>query len=275
MPTVTLPSATLHYDVSGQGDPTVLIHGSLVDGSTWNSVRPGLEQALLTLAYDRRGHGESVGPSRTNAVRDDAKDLAGLLETIDLFPVHLIAHSYGGAVALRLATDRPEMVRSLALHEPPFIGLLEEDPATAPEAERLWGTLDEIRRLAHAGAREAAVRSIVESLSTEDDPWSAVGPEARRSLGAYLGRWEEEMGDPDATRPSPAVLADLLIPVLLTTGEKSPPFLHRIVDRMSLDLRNATVRKMVGVGHVPHVSDPDLFVALIYGFLVERNVPVT
>ncbi|HTT46077.1 MAG TPA: alpha/beta hydrolase [Thermoplasmata archaeon] len=275
MPTVTLPNATLHYDVSGQGDPTVLIHGSLVDGQTWNAVRPGLEQALLTLTYDRRGHGESVGPPRTHAVRDDAQDLAGLLETIDLFPVHLVAHSYGGAVALRLATDRPEMVRSLALHEPPFIGLLEEDPATVPEAERLWASLEDIRRLARDGAREAAVRSIVESLTTEDDPWSRLSPEVRRTLSAHLGRWEEEMGDPEASRPSPEILADLLIPVLLTSGERSPPFLRRIVERMSTHLRNATVREIAGAGHVPHVSDPDLFVAFIYGFLVERNVPVT
>src|SRR5208282_5850182 len=126
------------YDVSGQGDPTVLVHGSLVDRTSWRGVRRGLAQSLTVLAYDRRGHGESTGPVRIHPVRDDASDLAELLESIDLYPAHVIAHSYGGAVALRLAFERPEMVRSLLLHEPPFVGLLEDDPATAPEAERLW-----------------------------------------------------------------------------------------------------------------------------------------
>ena len=87
-----------------------------------------------------------TGPVRTHPARDDAGDLAQLLESLDLYPVHVVAHSYGGAVALRLALDRSEMVRSLALHEPPFVGLLEEDPATAPEAERLWAGTSRSRR---------------------------------------------------------------------------------------------------------------------------------
>jgi len=275
MPTFTLPEATLHYDVSGQGDPTVLIHGSLVDRRTWERVRPSLEQSLLTLVYDRRGHGESSGAPRTRPVRDDAMDLAGLLEGIDLFPVHLIAHSYASAVAIRLAVERPAMVRSLSLHEPPFIGLLEGDPATAPEAERLWSTMNGIHALVRAGEATAAVRSIVESLSTEDGAWDRLGPSVQRSLARNIDRWAEELSDPEATRPDTAELGELLIPVLLTTGERSPPYLHRIVARLGDQLKNVTTRTLPGTGHLPHLSDPNLFVALLYGFLVERNVPVT
>jgi len=275
MPTVQVERSTLHYDVSGAGDPTVLIHGSLVDRHAWDKVRPGLEQALLTLAYDRRGHGESTGPPRAHAVREDAQDLAGLLETIDLYPVHLIAHSYAGAVALRLATDRPEMVRSLALHEPPFIGLLQEDPATAPEAERLWSSIEEIRRLAKTRGPTEAARAVVELLSTEEGAWERMGSPVQHALSRNIARWDEEMSDPEATRLSAGELSELLIPVMVTTGERSPPFLHRIVDRLAGQLRNATVRSLPGAGHAPHLTDPDLFVALIYGFLVERNVPST
>ena len=275
MPIVHLANASIRYDVLGRGDPTVMIPGSLADRSSWERVRAGLAPSLRILVYDRRGYGESTGPLRTHPVEDDAADLAQLLEEVDLFPVHVVAHSYGVAVALRLTADRPEMVRSLDLHEPPFIRLLEDDLATAPEAERLWADAKAMQTLVRAGDVEAAARQLADALSVEGGTWDRLRPEVRGRVLGYMPRWAEELDDPEATRPDTGVLADLLIPVLLTTGERSPPFMHRIVDRLAEHLRNATVRTLPGVGHVPHLSDPDLFIATVQSFLVERNVPRT
>jgi len=275
MPTANLRNAQIRYDLSGAGDPTVMVHGSLVDRGSWDAVRPGLTQSLTVLTYDRRGHGESVGAVRTRPVRDDSGDLAELLEALDLFPVHVIAHSYGGAVAFRLAADRPEMVRSIALHEPPFIGLLDEDPADALEGERVRAGTEAIRDLVRSGQRERAAREIVGAFSVEEGAWERLRPEVQRGLLRHVDRWAEELGDPEATRPDGALFAELLIPTLLTAGERSPAFVRRITDRLAGRLRNATLRTLPGVSHVPHLSNPDQFIALIHGFLVERNVPST
>ena len=275
MPSAKLTNSQIRYDLAGEGDPTVLIHGSLVDRTSWETVRTRLAQSLAVLVYDRRGHGESTGPVRTHPVHDDASDLAQLLESLDFYPVHLIAHSYGGAVALRLAVDRPEMVRSLVLHEPPFVGLLEEDPATVPEAERLWAGTREILSLVSAGRRVEAATEIVNAFSVEEGAWDRLRPEVQRALIRHVDRWAEELRDPEATHVNRAVLGELLVPVLVTSGERSPPFLGRIASRLAENLRNATLRTLPGVGHVPHLSDPDQFIALVHGFLVERNVPST
>jgi pimeloyl-ACP methyl ester carboxylesterase len=275
MPSATLANSTIRYDLEGAGDPTVLVHGSLVDRTSWDAVRSRLAQSLAVLAYDRRGHGESTGALRTHPVHDDAEDLAGLLESLDFYPVHLVAHSYGGAVALRLAVDRPEMVRSVVVHEPPYLGLLEDDPATAPEAERLWAGTRAIQALVHDGRLEAAAREIVNAFSVEPGAWDRLRPEVQRAFIGHVGRWGEELRDPEATHPNRAALADLLIPVLVTTGERSPPFLGRIARRLTENLRNPTYRTLPGVGHVPQRSDPDQFIALVHSFLVERNVPST
>ncbi len=275
MSSATLANAQIRYELAGEGDPTVLIHGSLVDRTSWDAVRTRLAQSLTVLVYDRRGHGESTGPVRTHPARDDAGDLAQLLESLDLYPVHVVAHSYGGAVALRLALDRSEMVRSLALHEPPFVGLLEEDPATAPEAERLWAGTKQIQALVSAGHPDAAAREIVNAFSVEGGAWERLRPEVQGGLIRHVDRWAEELRDPEATHVDLPAVAELLIPVLVTTGERSPPFLGRIASRLAENLRNATFRTLPGVGHVPHLSDPDQFIALVHGFLVERNVPST
>ena len=266
----------LYYEKQGTlGDPAVLIHGSLVDHHTWDSVVPLFGQGLEILTYDRRGHGESTGPVRTRPVRDDAGDLAALLESLDLFPVHLVAHSYAGAVALRFAIDRPEMVRSLSLHEPPFVALLALDPATAPEADRLLAEVRSIQARVRSGDSEGAVRAIVDSFSGTEGTWERLSPRTRSIFQSLAPRWSEELDDPEAIRPDLEALHDLLAPVLLTSGELSPPPVRRINSALARALRNVLVRDLMDAGHVPQITDPAQYAGVVLAFLLERNVPVS
>jgi pimeloyl-ACP methyl ester carboxylesterase len=276
MPTVSIGGVELYYERHGSsGDPTLLIHGSLVDHHSWDAIVGPLAQNLEVLTYDRRGYGASTGPIRAHPVRDDAADLAGLLETTDLFPVHVIAHSYAGAVAFRLALERPEMVRSLAVHETPFVGLLEDDPVTAEEAKRLLAGVRMFQGLIREGDLPTAVAGIVDAFSTEGGAWDRLRPETRTEFVRNAPRWSEEFGDPDAIRPDRRGLTDLLVPVLLTSGERSPPFLRRVNTALAGSLRNASVLAIPDVGHVPHITAPHQYAGLLLNFLLERNVPTT
>jgi pimeloyl-ACP methyl ester carboxylesterase len=276
MPSASVGAATLYYERIGEsGDPAILVHGSWVDHHSFDAIVAPLAQGLQVLTYDRRGHGQSSGPLRTHPVRDDAQDLAGLLEALDLYPVHLVAHSYGGAVAFRLATDRPEMVRSIAVHEAPFAGLLEDDAATAGEAERLFRTLRDLQDSVRRGDSERAARGVTDAFSVQEGAWDRLPPPVQATFLRHATRWCEEYDDPEALRPELPELADLLLPVLLTQGELSPPFLHRITTALSLALRNATVLTLPEAGHVPQVTHPLSYAGLLGTFLLERNVPVT
>ncbi len=276
MPSREVGTVHLQYEVHGRhGDPLVLIHGSLVDHHAWDAVVGPLSQSLEVLSYDRRGHGESVGPGRTHPVRNDTEDLAGLLESLDMMPAHLVAHSYAGAVALRLAHDHPEMVRSLALHEPPFVGLLAEDPASQTEAERSLTEIRALQRRVRAGDLEGAARDLVGAFSQREGAWDRLPPARRAEFIARAPRWAEELEDPEALRPDPQTLRELFHPVLLTTGELSPPLVRHIADLLARSLRNVTRRQLPDVGHAPHVTAPLQYVGLLQTFLLERNVPVS
>jgi pimeloyl-ACP methyl ester carboxylesterase len=276
MPTVSIGDVELYYERHGSsGDPTLLLHGSLVDHHSWDAIVTPLAQNLEVMAYDRRGYGSSKGPIRAHPVRDDAADLAGLLEKTNLYPVHVVAHSYGGAVAFRLAMDRPEMVRSLAVHEPPFVGLLEDDPVAAEEAKRLVLGIRTIQSLIRAGDLPVALAGIVDAFSTEGGAWGRLRPETQQEFIRNAPRWGEEFGDPDAIRPDRGGLMDLLVPVLLTSGERSPPFLRRVNAALAGSVRNASVLAIPEVGHVPHITAPQQYAGLLLNFLLERNVPTT
>lgn len=275
MPTVDVRGIQLHYDQNGtRGDPAVLIHGSLVDSSTWSRVVPGLARGLTVLTYDRRGFGGSTPGPRASPVATDTEDLIALLEATDFYPVHLVGHSYGAVVALRVASERPEFVRSLSLHEPPFFGLLADRPETASLWEMFRTGAAQIIEQVHRGDREGAARNVVEVFSTTPGAWDRLPESARRSFAGYIDRWAEEYEDPDFLRPRPGSLRETLVPTLLTVGAESPRFLRTIEDRLASELANPTIREIPKTGHAPHVTSPAEYVGLLLTFLLERNVPV-
>lgn len=105
----------------GQGDrPALLLHCSLGQASAWRGVAKALDHSLAMVAIDLPGHGASD-------LWDDRADYKAVcVNTAETFldqPMDIIGHSFGAAVALRLAQKNPDKVRSLTLIEPVFFAV--------------------------------------------------------------------------------------------------------------------------------------------------------
>jgi pimeloyl-ACP methyl ester carboxylesterase len=113
----------LNVTVWGDGEPAVFVHGSFGWGEeTWRAQRP-LADSYRLLLVDRRGFGGSMSSGRVDFDRD-ADDVAELLGD----GAHLVGHSYGGVVSLLAAARNSRAVLSLAVIEPPALGLVRGDP---------------------------------------------------------------------------------------------------------------------------------------------------
>ena len=266
----------LSFERSGwAGDPVALIHGGWEDAGAWDLVVPGLATAFQVLVYDRRGHGGSSGPGRQHPVREDAADLARLLESTGLFPAHLVSQGYGGAVALRLAVDRPELVRSVACHEVSFVGLLSDRTGSSAGGPSVTQRIQRVSQLALHDAPEVATRAYLELFASAEEQWPALDERWGRSLLVGARSWAEEMSDPESAGPRVEELPGVAVPVLATAGTNSPPFASAIQERLVAELPNATALPLREVGHFVHRTDPDLLVGVLGTFLLERNVPTT
>jgi pimeloyl-ACP methyl ester carboxylesterase len=116
MKTTLMNGIELAYDVQGDGEPVLFIHGAI-----WaDFLRPLAEQPAFSgfqrICYQRRAYGESGGPAGGFGLQ--AADIIALLDHLAVDRAHLVGHSEGAMIALGLAASYPDRVRSLALLEP-------------------------------------------------------------------------------------------------------------------------------------------------------------
>lgn len=116
MATVRVNGVSLYYEDAGSGDETVLF----APGLAWGTRLFAAQVAVLgaryrCVAFDPRGQGRSEVTKDGYELDNLAVDLADVIEHLGLGACHLVGHSLGGSVAVRVAARRPELVRSLAL----------------------------------------------------------------------------------------------------------------------------------------------------------------
>ena len=105
----------LHYAEQGDpgGLPIVMLHGITDSWRSFESVMAHLPASLRVFALSQRGHGESDRPG-SYRTRDFAGDAAAFIEALGLGPALVVGHSMGSVNAMRLAIDRPDLLRGLA-----------------------------------------------------------------------------------------------------------------------------------------------------------------
>jgi len=264
-------SVDLAFDESGtSGDPIVLVHGSWLDHRVWDAVAPRLAESFRVLQYDRRGYGRSGRPTDPYDLGQDVDDLAGLLEARGHYPAHVVGASLGGSVALRLAVARPELVRGVAVHEPPLFGLL--DPRSAEVTVLRRASADVAERFATEGPT-AAARRFAEILAGAPGGWERLPPPIREVVAEHADRWLAEYRAPGTFDIDPEALRSFDPPVLLTNGSLAPVAFARIADLLAALLPNAVRRTLDGVGHMPQLTAPGVYSSAIFDFCLERNVP--
>jgi pimeloyl-ACP methyl ester carboxylesterase len=265
-PLAEVSGAQLYYELHGKGEPLAFVHGSWGDATSWQLLLPRLAASFRVLIYDRRGHSRSERPDSQGSVHEDADDLAALLEALDLAPAHVVANSYGGNVALRLAGKRPELFRSLSCHEPPLWELLADD-AVGGELRRRQATVeDAVGKRIVAGDDEAAARQFVEELAFGLGAWDRLPPEVRAMFVRNAPTFLDELRDPDVYGADLAPLARIRVPLRVTQGTESLPEFARAIDLLVAAVPTAERETLEGAGHVPQMTAPERYTEAIGSF---------
>ncbi len=115
MPKLTIADIKLNYDITGKGEPLTFIHGLGSSGRDWSYQVEFFSKHFKVLTCDLRGHGESDKPPGPYSIAQFASDVKTLLTNQAMVPSHVVGISMGGMIAMQMALDAPQLVKSLVL----------------------------------------------------------------------------------------------------------------------------------------------------------------
>ncbi len=256
----------LAFTKEGSGPPLVFLHGLFGQGNNWGRIRRLLADSFTIITPDLRNHGNSPHSDRMDypAMADDVIGL--IREETGGSPVYLAGHSMGGKVAMYLALQAPELVRSLIIvdiiprsyppHHRPIIEGMRRVDLSRVESRR-----DADRQLAEF-VSDAATRAFL--LMNLDRP-DAGGYRWKLNLDALSMQYDQINGWPSEPPYGPDRTYDG--EVLLIYGEHSEYV--RKGDQDLLRKLFSRVRSVMieGTGHLVHAERPEQFAETVRTFL--------
>lgn len=243
-----------YWTTFGHGSRSALMfHCWLARSEVWRMVASQLDDLLAMTAFDAPGHGESADWDERGEIQGTCVKIAA--DFLD-GPTDLIGHSFGATVALRLAVEHPELVRSLVLVEPP-IAVIEH--ADFPESKlRATPSRDAVRRYLADGDRENAARVYSQDWGDGRD-WNSLGTKQKQEL---MDRIHMVPGNDSALIDDvgglmkEGVLESIAVPTLLIEGEKATESMQRICAGLERRLPDAKRVVIKGAGHMAPITHP-------------------
>jgi pimeloyl-ACP methyl ester carboxylesterase len=235
MTTSTLANtAPLFTRVQGRGDPTVLcLHSSTGSHAQWRGLANTLAEHARVVSVDFHGHGRSpVWPADvpvTLQVDARAADRALGEAAPDADGVHLVAHSYGAAVALQMALDHPSRIRSLTLYEPVAFGLLHGAPGAGEALAEIEAIADEVALLTAQGERAAAAEAFVDYWGGRG-AWQQMGEAQRDAVQVRITAIPRHFAALFRARWTAQELRNLRMPTLLMHGGRTRASARRVAE---------------------------------------------
>ena len=265
MPHTSINDVDLYYAVQGSGPPLVLVHGSWDNHAVWDQVAERLADRFSVISYDRRCHSRSERPSGPHTRRQQEDDLAALITELAGEPAHIAANSFGGVISLALAARRPELIRSLTVHEPPAMGAADGGDL-AEQAQAALASVEEVLSEIEAGEEERATRRFLEEVAIGPGAWELCPEEMRVALVENAPAFLAEQRDPDVFALDLEAVRRSGCRLLLTKGDQSPLLLQHLLDRLGELLPASTKTTIVGAGHVPHETHAADYASVIGEF---------
>lgn len=283
--TITLGTTRFACVDRGQGAPVMLVHGSNSDYRTWDGVADGLRERFRTIAYSRRYHwpNQRIQEGVDYSMQEHVADLEALVHALEVAPVHLVGHSYGGFLCLLLAMRRPGLVRSLVLVEPPVLTLFTSPKPRPREIAKLLLTRprtaiaiakfgmtglapaiaalkrgDSSGALARVGAAVLG-RDHFRGLSNERREQTLLNFVPAELLGSGFSPLDEEQ------------VRSVGCPVLLINGQLSPGLFRHLTARLRELIPHAQHVEIPQASHIVHEDNPVQWKATVRPFLAKHS----
>jgi pimeloyl-ACP methyl ester carboxylesterase len=245
---IELPDVKTWYEVEGQGDPVLLLHGGFCTNETWGQQRTDFAANHRVYLAERRAHGHTPDVEGPLSYHDMANDTIDFLTSVIGGPAHLVGWSDGGIVALLVAIARPDLVRKIAVTGANF--------KPAPQI----GMAEMLDHLSADAPDMAMFRAMYEAASPDGpEHWPIVVGKL-----AEMYRTEPDIPIEDLGRIS--------APTLVLVGDDDVVALEHTIE-LYRAIQNSELAVVPGTSHAHFMEKPSLVNRLVLDFLDNDPVP--
>lgn len=272
--TVEVDGYPLAYAEAGQGVPLVIIHGAWVDQRLFNATLTEFAKTNRVINISLRHHWPEPwdGQGGRYSVEQHARDTAALIRALGLPKVHLLGHSRGGGVAVAVARQAPDLIRTLILVEPFGLAEVSTDPAAMRQRmDGAAGLAAGLRQALQSGKTREEVAERGWEMANGPGSWARMPPPIRQMVVDNIAT----MAAAPVASPPPLATCDdvgrFTFPVLLLQSASAA---RLYVDtHEGLRRCNAAIAPAVVVpesGHNIQLSNPAGFNRVVLDFVSGR-----
>ena len=262
--------ANIYYEISGQGEPLVLIHSLLLHSGMWDDQVTGFADKYTVLRFDLSGHGKSQPVTAS-----DADDLNALMAHVGIASAHVLGLSVGAEVALGFALKYPQRVRSLILVSSGVDGFeySEEDQ------QNFQKFLTPVQARDFVTARDVFMRQVI------DGPISPAAPHVRARARQMMDTYtfanffppeetaatpeQEVASEPPADPPKPMIerLGEIKVPTLVIVGDRDTRDMASTASVLAEGITGAKRVMVHDAAHIVNLEQPEIFNQTVIAFL--------
>lgn len=242
---------------TGAGSTVLCLHPHVSASQGFDEIS-SLSESFRLLAWDAPGFGRSPDPTGQPGLSWYAEQAAALLASRSDGPVHLLGVSWGGLIAMQLALDAPQLVKSLVLADS-LVGLVGDVDAADQMRDR-------VRLLAQDGSAVFAKQEAPQ-LVTSQAPSELIDKVAETIVSAVRVPGFEAAVSSMVEADLTALLHSVRVPTLVLCGDADGVTGIEQSQRVANAIPNAVFVTITGAGHLAHQEKPDSFIAWLHSFL--------
>lgn len=252
---------TIHYEIIGEGENLILIHGMGDTLKMWYNQIPSFSTKYRVITYDVRGFGQTEGSLGEITMATHCEDLNGLMKALGIHKTYLLGFSMGGRIAMEMAATHPEKIKALIMAN----STLSLGPATRETQERRRQMMGAFHNKDLKGIETATIGAFSPGFKDKNPA------EFQKYFKVKMENIEGGKIIPASlpTGPLPDVNR-VKCPVLFIIGEYDP---FAGVDQGKEATKMIPGSRMVvfPTGHAAAIEMPERFNAAVIGFLSEAD----
>ncbi len=254
--------AKIYYEVSGKGQPFLMVHAGIADKSMWDDQFDFFARKYRVVRYDMRGYGQSL-PIADDYQRQE--DIRALLDFLNIDHAYLMGCSMGGGACMNFALDYPDRADALIMVGSAPVGFAYPEWSPSPLDE-------EMEAAYHKGdlerVNEVAMQIFVDGKGRTPDQVNPVLRKKVYDMNMIALRNEKLLGK-DVPLPTSAAerIRELHLPTLIVIGDLDEEYISRAGDFMATNIPGARKIVMPGTAHLPNMEFPDVFNTHVQEFL--------